>query len=404
MLPSRADEVAARHPSGPLPVLAPRRAEGSGRVDAARRQGALLARPVLLGAGGAAIVVALVALVMTLTRGDGGGAPGGALASTQTVPLAGIQDFGRVRFSDSTRPLDTATLTAASLPPPPAGQQYEAWLIGEGGGSRRSLGLVQPAGNGGATVELRGGGGGALLTTFDGVEITVEPAPDADPRPSRTVAFSGELPAGALGPIRNLVATFDDTPGRVGLTAGLLRSATVVSSEAAAIEQAQRSGDLAGMRRHAEVLANLVEGPEGASYGDTDGDGTIAVAGDGYGLLQNGRRLGYVPGALQEARAAAAAPDATPNVQAHAGHVAVTAENLAQWSQQVRDLALTVAASTTLADAGQAVSQVGTLGRQILDGTDANGDGAVDAIAGEGGARTLYEHAQYMADMQLVQA
>jgi len=47
------------------------------------------------------------------------------------------------------------------------------------------------------------------------------------------------------------------------------------------------------------------------------------------------------------------------------------------------------------------VAQLSILGDRLVHGADVNKNGFVDPIAGECGADTAYEHAYFMADMQI---
>jgi hypothetical protein len=50
----------------------------------------------------------------------------------------------------------------------------------------------------------------------------------------------------------------------------------------------------------------------------------------------------------------------------------------------------------------QQIDDITTLANEILLGVDSNNNGEIQAITGEGGASTAYEHAYYLADMELL--
>ena len=57
-------------------------------------------------------------------------------------PGSNIQPIGILRFQDGTGPADQVTLTTSEMPLPDAGSQYQAWLIGDDGEQRVSLGII----------------------------------------------------------------------------------------------------------------------------------------------------------------------------------------------------------------------------------------------------------------------
>lgn len=304
--------------------------------------------------------------------------------SPGAVPAPSQPGLGRLRFSDGAGSLDVATLTATHLPTPPEGMRYEAWLLATPTNQRRSIGLIHTSLDGNAIAALATGGSN-LLASFDALEITVEPDPDTNRSPSGDVVLRSALPPNALAHIRNLLVSFDGTPGRVSLTTGLLQATGAAQRESGRMLDARDAGDLDRMRRHAEALVNLIDGPAGPRYGDRDGDGVVTGAGDGFGL-SNSRRVGYLRAVQREARLAADAPDATPNITAHAGYVVASAERLARWTAQLRDLCLTIAAAESIDQVHATVDQATTLAARLL--TDP-----------EAGAKTVYQHTQYLADL-----
>lgn len=369
-LPER-DPVAEPEPAEEPPPAPVARSPGPSRPG--RRSWLLV--------GGAALLL-LAAVVFAFVEHRPRARPP-AIPPAVTVPIPGRPDFGRVRFSDGAGPLDTAVLTAEGLPLPSEGMQYEAWLLATPTGERRSMGVIQVDAEGRATADLTADGSN-LLASFDALEVTVEPDPDTSPSPSGDVALRWALPPQALIPIRHLLVSSDDTPGRISLVSGLEQAIGAARHEASRMLDAQQAGDLEGMRRHAEALVNLIDGPGGPGYGDRDGDGTITGAGDGFGL-GNGRRAGYLRAVRQQARAAAIAPDATPNITLHANHVMASTDNLARWTTQLRNLSLAIAAAGSTTQVRSTVDQAAALAAQL--------------VTGPGSAETVSQHAQYLADL-----
>ncbi|HEY3231049.1 MAG TPA: hypothetical protein VGJ87_17615, partial [Roseiflexaceae bacterium] len=135
--------------------------------------------------------------------------------------------------------------------------------------------------------------------------------------------------------------------------------------------------------------------------GDLNGDGHAQNPGDGFGLLQNGEQAGYIKATSDAAVAAENAADATDAVKAHSEHVRISAENMRGWAAEAHDLALQLAQATDPAAIKDQVARLATLGQWINRGNDANGDGEIAPVPGEGGGIVAYEHAQFMAGFGL---
>jgi len=90
-----------------------------------------------------------------------------------------------------------------------------------------------------------------------------------------------------------------DTPYAVGLKAqtDLAVQHAQNASNAAAI------GSLAELRVHLEHLINILEGANGARFGDYDGDGQKQNPGDGYGVVLYLTRMGDHASNAESARA-----------------------------------------------------------------------------------------------------
>ncbi|HYP21632.1 MAG TPA: anti-sigma factor [Chloroflexia bacterium] len=326
--------------------------------------------------------------------------PSGSGAASSPVPEDTTVFLGLIRFTDGSATLDQAGLFVEKFPAPPAGKQYQVWLLGAGGERRRPMGVLQLDADGRGTMDMTDEEGVNLLRLYDAFEITNEPDPDSSPElPSREIAFSGALPAEAYTHMKHVLVEGEETPAKVGWSLGLLREAELVVTIAREMVTAQQSGDLERMRLDAEGLLNLIEGENGANFGDVNKDGRVTKFGDSFGLLLNGDRLGYIEGLIAHTQNVTRAPDATDNIKIHADHTIVSAQNLGDWVGELRTLALKIAQSTSVDEVGGDVRNASSLADRILNGRDQNGDEKVDPTPGEGGAKTAYQHAQYMADL-----
>jgi hypothetical protein len=116
-------------------------------------------------------------------------------------------------------------------------------------------------------------------------------------------------------------------------------------------------------------------------------------------MLLNGDQAGYIQGSFAHAEFSASSPDATEQMESHGEHVMVCTSNLGEWTPQLRDLLRQILASPFSPSMGGLIRQAVALSDTMLVGTDLNGNERIEAIAGEGGAQTAYQHALYMADM-----
>ncbi|HYW88323.1 MAG TPA: hypothetical protein VFB50_11165, partial [Chloroflexota bacterium] len=119
----------------------------------------------------------------------------------------------------------------------------------------------------------------------------------------------------------------------------------------------------------------------------------------GFSLLPNGDQPGYIRAMLEAATAAGSAADATPSIKVHASHVRTCLENMQAWATEARGLALELSRARDLKSVDRPASRLLNLAKWLAVGDDANADGEVSPVPGEGGALVAYEHAQFMAGL-----
>jgi hypothetical protein len=234
---------------------------------------------------------------------------------------------------------------------------------------------------------------------YSGLEITLEPDPDPSPNPATSLVFASQLPADGLLHVRHLLVSFGRAPQGVALLRGLLTDAELISVTAAEMLRSYESGDEVATRSEAEVLLNVLVGSQSPEYADWDSDGQVEDSGDGYGLLLNGDQSGYIQGSFAHAEYSATTPDATDGMQSHGEHVMISARNLELWTAQLHDIMRRIVASPFKPAMGGLIREAAAVSDTILKGTDLNGNERIEAISGEGGAETAYQHALYMADV-----
>ncbi len=317
------------------------------------------------------------------------------------APGAGDASLGVLRFQDGTALLDKVTINA-SLAAPASKTHYEAWLVSDSGEKRRSLGGLKVDSTGKYSLAFVDPQSHNLLDGFNRLEISIEHDPDDSPNPSGQVAYSSGVPTGSLMHIRHLLVGIAETPDGGGMVVGLLKDSSLIKESAAQMLKAFEAGETQNVRSNAEKIINIIVGSQDKNlYKDWDGNGILEDPGDHYGLLLNGDQAGYIGGSIDHAKLAGEAPDATAAILMHSGHVTVCAQNVETWSTQLRDISERIAqpADPNLeADLRSAV----TLANQMVTGVDVNGDEKIDPIVGEGGAKTAFEHAEYMSDMPIL--
>jgi hypothetical protein len=324
-------------------------------------------------------------------------------AATPTEePTPASEGVGFLRFSDGEIHSDKVTLQLAGVTPPADGFVYEAWLQGEGQPSL-SLGVVEVA-NGEINVEFVDPQGRRLLELYNGAFISAEAANDADPNPSGVIVYSGQVAPEAMAHIRHVVTAIPTTPDGEGFALNALSEVNILLQQINAQQDAVAANDLTNLHIHAETTLNILEGQNSANYGDRDGDGETYNPGDGFGLLRFGQDDGYLPSAADHAQLAADSAGASDEVKLHAEHVKIAAANAIDWAKQIAALEEQILALDNPANAADPVTQIAGLFNALLEGVDANGDGQVAPIPGEGGIRTMYQHGQLMGSIEIFAA
>jgi serine/threonine-protein kinase len=322
--------------------------------------------------------------------------------SNVVAPIDATAPVGLLRFQDGTAPADAVTISTATMPTPPPGNQYEAWLIEDDGEGRISIGALKFNQDNKGSLTFVDSGGRNLLGTYSALEITIEPDPDPNPNSSNQVAFSVKLPAGGLTHVRHLLYSFGGTPNQIGFIRGLDADTDLLTKLAAQVLASFQLGDQEDVLLQAENMLNLIVGSQSEDHRDWNGDGEIDDPGDGYGLLLNGSNLGYIQGSFTHADLAITSPDATDNMLTHGEHVKISANNVSDWTAGLRAQLIGILQNPTGSDREGAIRQAVATANQIRVGVDLNGNESIEPIPGEGGALTAYEHAYYMADMLIL--
>ncbi len=176
----------------------------------------------------------------------------------------------------------------------------------------------------------------------------------------------------------HVLTSWNDTPDKMGLLPTALAEAEIAKTHAGLAMQ--QPDNLDWLKLHTGHILHAV-------------DPTVEPKGPGlgYGVLK------AAAGTAQHINLAAGSDGASGNVKAHAEHVATSAENTVGWANEIVALGRQVKASSNAADAAAKVRQIEKLVAQLADGTDANGDGKVTWIKGEGGLGQSQVHMGLMS-------
>jgi hypothetical protein len=277
---------------------------------------------------------------------------------------------------------------------PPSGSQYNAWIVDTQSESATGLGtLVQ---NKDGTYTVKSTNHHNILSLGNRVIVTLEQGTVTVP--TGQVVLSATFPPKAFVHIKHLLVSFPDTPGKIGLLVGLVDQAQKLSSASQLLQSISASQNTTAIQCAAQSIVDIAEGTQGTHYqqlGNQCASQNIAEVGDGYGLLGTG---GYIVNSQAHASLAATQSDTTSTIRVHAGHVAICLDNMKGWVTTIDHDAQSLINNPT--DSAK-VQEIVTLANHAFNGFDANGDGSIDPIPGEGGAVTAYFHGQLMATLVL---
>lgn len=298
---------------------------------------------------------------------------------------------GLLRFRDNGEILaGNFQLLMEDVTASPEGTHYELWLSDDQGVPVLNLGAFEA----GSNVQFSGSTQEHLLGNYSGAIISVEPDGIEDGELG-TIAFTGTVPGESLLHIRHVVFQFPANPDGKGFLIGADEQMLLAIEHAGLLLGELAANNLSEARRHAEHVINILDGETGAIFGDLDGDGVAQNPGDGVGVR------GYVAGAQEHAQLAADAEGATEEVKLHAGHVIVSGDNMLLWLEGAIDAAVGVLSSDSVGEAQPSADDLVQQLETIVNGIDANNDGAVAPIEGEGGLLTAYEHALNMGSFEI---
>ncbi len=315
-----------------------------------------------------------------------GGANGAA-----NSPVSAIAFFSDSQNGGNT---DVVRMNVTGLSAPPAGSQYQAWMVDEVNEKVFALGPLTKQSQGFALAASSHGTN--LLSLGNKLEITQEQGNVSVP--TGKVVLAATYPPLAYVHIRHLLFHFNTTPHNVGLLVGLRQQAKLLNNQAGLLNDAVNQNRLFSARCIAQNMIDIIEGKQGQHFQPLGQDcalKNVIVNGDGFGLLGAD---GYIATAAAHASLAATARDATPTIKLHAGHVRIAMDNMKGWTTTVDQDAQ--ALLNNQQDKGK-LQELVTLSEHAFSGVDTNGDESIDPVPGEAGALTAYQHGQLMAELSL---
>jgi hypothetical protein len=228
------------------------------------------------------------------------------------------------------------------LPPTGAGLGYEAWLVG---GDAPPL-LIGPldAATGAGTIDFADAEAESLLVDHDGFAISLELSPDPEPAAPGPEVYAARASGEVLALVRLLHDVSPDLPLTNAVLQGLETQVHHYASHLNLTVDAISEGNLDAAKVHAEHVINVIEGREGADFGDWNGDGLSQNPGDDFGLLNYLRALALL---LQPP------PDSsqpTPEPQSLQGLALARLGELIAMTEDARGLASRIATADTISE------------------------------------------------------
>jgi hypothetical protein len=314
----------------------------------------------------------LAALVLLMA------APSGAAFAQEDEQVA----TGTAVIFDNLSLSDGITYAMTNVPIPEAGTSLVGWLIDDRDGTKLSTGLMTVDEDGTVAHTFDSGNarytGENLMRRYNRVAITIEES-DVD-QPAGPKAFEDAIETGAITHIRHLLTDWQDSGA--GILTNLKNQIQVAIDHATLANQ---SNTLALVQAHTRHVINIIEGADGPNF-----DASAGNPGDGLGVLLHAsdrKHAGFASSGFA----------ADNLVAVHAELVQITGMNAETSATAARDAALAVLSETDRDLAKIRLAPV--LGHldQALNGRDADADGTIASIEGEGATVNAYIEAQRMA-------
>jgi len=328
-------------------------------------------------------LIMLLALVLTV------GVPTGTVLAQEAVSTSAQIAEGTAVIWDDTALSDAVTYTLTGVAGPAEGREYVGWLVDDRGGASLSTGPIAISDEGAINhvfdKNSRRYSGLNLIHEFNRVVITDE-AEGTDPdSPTGGNVFEYAIPDGAMTHIRHLLSDWESGTN-VGILTKLKNQIEIAITSA---EAAGSATTLTDVKTHAQRVINIVEGDEGENFSSS-----ATQPGDGLGILA------HATGRQHASYAADEAPTDAIIVE-NAAKAEIAGKNAETSAIAARDAAKKILDQSAINQAKLFTGSMLTHLEQALNGRDADGDGTVDSVEGEGGASNAYVDVQRMATYTL---
>jgi eukaryotic-like serine/threonine-protein kinase len=263
------------------------------------------------------------------------------------------------------------TLELAQIGAPPEGFHYDAWLVGAA--TPLLLGELAVFNR---FASLSGSFAMDDLSAYERVVITLDPDDTPNAQPGDTVVYEGAIPTGQ----DRLVAQLLGTTAQAGPLFSADEQTTVAEQHLQFARESYAAGDLAMAQRHMEHVVNILDGADGAFFGDLNFDGVAENPGDNIGTRGHLLRVVDQVTALQES-----GDLGEGNRRFYSDQLMRAAALTKLTIEATMDRAKKVTSSDTLAEASTFIEETGILLGQVRSGRDSDGNGVADLLQGEGG-------------------
>jgi hypothetical protein len=284
-----------------------------------------------------------------------------SLPMGQLMAQVTVNGTGTASISDGSSRSDSITITMTGVDQPDSGKQYNGWLVSDDSSSNLNLGVVQVDPSGGVSHSFSSSAGDNLISSYSKLMLTEEAAGTTPASPVGLSVFSHQIPTGAVAHVRSLLSDS-------------LNLQTQLASAQSSISAASAAATIADVQSNVTTAITAI-------------DAAIALSSDN----------------TNAGLASAAAPnDAT--ITAQATLVDINLANATTFANQAKTEAQGILALTAidpLGSTGVAVGRVASILGAAQNGLDANADGTVESISGEGAAAQAYSEAQGMTKFTL---
>jgi plastocyanin len=291
--------------------------------------------------------------------------------------------------------LAAISLDLTEIDTPPEGKAYAVWLI-DNDGKYVLLGPAKP----GQVFTYVDPAGENLVGKTTGAMVSLEAPANAESKSlvaPTDLQFVGVIPAAIVSDVRQLVVAAEDTPSHIGYDLGLREQAALAADHAQLALDGIAKGDQYVGRLHAEHVLNILNGQNSDEFGDLDGNGEAQNPGDGYGVLP------YTYNVTEIVDRIAAIPDLSDYIHDAAAGMGICARNISDtWGPQVSEHSKAILNAADAAAAEGSALELVKVASPIAVGVDANGNGEIEAIAGECGAEQLYQLSHALFNIRLI--